>query len=49
MDKIIEYAQKKYPSRFKGKDVQVIEEENFFKVFVKDVSPVFLSKEIYGK
>ena len=49
MDRIIEYAQKKYPSRFKDKNVQVIEEENFFKVFVKDGSPVFLSKQLYGK
>lgn len=46
MDRIKEYAIKKYPSRFKGKNVQVIEEENFFKVFVKDESPVFLSKNI---
>ena len=48
MDKIIEYAQKKYPSKFKDKKVQVIEEENFFKVFVKDESPVLLSKQVYG-
>lgn len=49
MDKIKEYALKKYPSRFKGKEIEVIEEENFFKVFTKDVSPVFLSKKIYAK
>jgi len=49
MDKIKEYAIKKYPSKFQNKNIQVIEEENFFKVFVKDESPVFLSKEIYGK
>jgi hypothetical protein len=46
MDRIKEYAIKKYPSKFKGKNVHVIEEENFFKVFVKDESPVFLSKNI---
>lgn len=49
MDKIKEYALKKYPGRFKDKKIEVIEEENFFKVFTKDVSPVFLSKKIYAK
>lgn len=46
MDKIKEYVTKKYPTRFKNKNIQIIEEENFFKVFVKDESPVFLSKNI---
>ncbi len=46
MDKIKEYALKKYPSRFKNKEIEIIEEENFFKVFTKDGSPVFLSKNI---
>lgn len=46
MEKIKEYVIKKYPSRFKNKHIEIIEEENFFKVYVKDVSPVFLSKNI---
>lgn len=46
MDKLVEYVKKKYPTRFNNKTVEIIEEENFFKVFAKDKSPVFLSKDI---
>lgn len=46
MDKIIEYVKNKYPTRFKDKRVEVLEEENFFKVYAEDISPVFLSKNI---
>ncbi|MEN8900934.1 MAG: hypothetical protein ABF247_06505 [Nonlabens sp.] len=46
MDKIKDYAIKKYPTKFKGKVIEVIEEDNFYKVFSKDGSPVFLSKNI---
>ena len=46
MDRIKEYALKEYPGRFRGKEhlIEIIEEENFYKVFCKDTSPVFLSK-----
>lgn len=46
MDKLKEYVQKKYPTRFGNKDIEIIEEENFFKVYAKDISPVFLSKDV---
>jgi hypothetical protein len=46
MDRIKEYVLEKYPSRFKNKKIEIIEEDNFFKVFTKDGSPVFLSKNI---
>lgn len=46
MKKLEEYVLKKYPSRFKDKTIEIIEEDNFFKVFAKDGSPVFLSKNI---
>lgn len=46
MDRIKDYAIKKYPTKFKGKAIEVIEEDKFYKVFSKDGSPVFLSKNI---
>jgi len=47
MDKIKEYVTKKYPTRFKNKKIEIQEEESFFKVYAKDGSPVFLSKELF--
>ena len=47
MDKIKEYVTKKYPTRFGNKKIEIQEEESFFKVYVKDGSPVFLSKELF--
>lgn len=46
MQELEEYVLKKYPSRFKNKKIEIVEEENFFKVFSKDCSPVFLSKNV---
>jgi predicted ribosome-associated RNA-binding protein Tma20 len=46
MDKIKDYVVKKYPTKFKNKTIEVIEEDNFYKVFYKDGSPIFLSKNI---
>tara|TARA_R110002153_G_scaffold247478_1_gene403625 strand:+ start:210 stop:356 length:147 start_codon:yes stop_codon:yes gene_type:complete len=46
MDKIKDYVIKKYPGKFKGKTIEVIEEDNFYKIFSKDASPIFLSKNI---
>ena len=47
MKNIEEYVTKKYPSRFNNKKIEIIEEESFFKVYVKDGSPVFLNKELF--
>lgn len=49
MEKLKEYAASRYPSRFKNKEIEILEEDNFFKVYTKDVSPVFLSKNILNK
>jgi len=46
MDRIKDYARSKYPMKFKNKTIEVIEEDNFYKVFYKDGSPIFLSKDI---
>jgi len=47
MEEIKEYVTKKYPTRFKNKKIEIQEEESFFKVYVKDQSPVFLSKDLF--
>lgn len=46
MDKLVEYVTKKYPTRFKDLKIEIAEEENFFKVWAKDKSPLFLSKDV---
>jgi len=47
MEEIKKYVTKKYPTRFENKKIEIQEEESFFKVYVKDVSPVFLSKDLF--
>ena len=47
MEKIKEYVTKKYPTRFENKKIEIHEEDSFFKVYVKDQSPVFLSKDLF--
>ena len=46
MDKIEEYLLKNYPSRFKKGDKIIIEErDKHIIAYIKDGSPVFLSKK----
>ncbi len=48
MDKIEEYLLKNYPSRFKKGDKIIIEErDKHIIAYIKDRSPVFLSKKAF--
>lgn len=46
MDKIVNYSLEKYPSKFKGKQVFVDDLDSVYKVYAKDESPLFLSKNV---
>lgn len=47
MNKIEEYLIKNYPSRFKqGDDISIEERDKHIIAYIKDGSPVFLSKKI---